>query len=162
MTATSSKAPVPVSRGDNPIRSLQSSVNRLFDDFFGDLSFPAFDRLTEAFTGPTPAVDVAQGEKAYTVSAELPGMEAGDVQVSAADGYLTIKGEKTEESSTEHDGYVRKERSYGSFQRVIALPKDADFDDTKAELHNGLLTVTVARKPEAATAARRINVREVA
>ncbi len=163
MTTSSdlAKTSVPVARGENPIRSLQSDVNRLFNDFFGELSFPAFDRLTDRFFQPMPALDISSTDKAYTVTAEVPGMDSKDIQLSAADGYITLKGEKSQETKTEDKGYVRRERSYGSFQRIIELPKDAEIDAVKAEMRNGILTLTVPRNVEVEKT-RKIDIHEVA
>ena len=80
MTTSSdlAKTSVPVARGENPIRSLQSDVNRLFNDFFGDLSFPSWDnffgdRFTSALSMKMPALDLRESDKAYTLVAEVPG-----------------------------------------------------------------------------------------
>lgn len=156
------KSTVPVSRGDHPVRSLQNDVNRLFNDFFGDLSFPAFDRLSTAMFAPTPAVDVAETDSGYRVTAELPGVDAKDVEITVSDGYITLKGEKSHRETTKDKGFVRQERTYGSFRRVFALPKDADLDHAKAEMKNGVLTLSVTRRADAETATHKINIREVA
>src|SRR5579885_2773478 len=87
---------VPVTKGANPILTFQDEMNKLFSEFFGEMSFPRWGRLAEAEPSfaVSPAMDVAENDKEFRVSAELPGMEPKDVQITAAEGYLTIKGEK--------------------------------------------------------------------
>jgi HSP20 family protein len=133
---------VPVVRGAHPIRTFQDEVNALFDDFFSDLTLPAVARAGQVRT----AVDLAETDKAFVVTAEVPGIEAKDLSLSAAEGYLTLKGERKQESREDKGGYFRQERSFGSFQRVIGLPANADLDAAKAEMKNGILTIEVPKK----------------
>jgi HSP20 family protein len=166
------KEAVSVVRGDNPIRGLQNDVNRLFNDFFGDLSFPSWDnflgdnffgdRFTSALSMKMPALDLRESDKAYTLVAEVPGMQAKDIQVSTADGCITLAGEKSESHETRDKDYIRQERSHGSFRRVVPMPADADIDNVKAEMKNGLLTLTIARKAEDSTKSRKVDIRELA
>ena len=156
------KGSVAVSRGDNPIRGLQGEVNRLFNDFFGDFSFPVLDHLPAALFTPTPAIDVAETDTGYVVTAELPGIEAKDIEISVSDGYVTLQGERSHHKTTDNKNFVRQERSYGAFKRVLPLPKDADLDQAQAEMRNGVLTLTIARTPESAGERHKIKIREVA
>jgi HSP20 family protein len=161
------KASIPVHSGENPIRSLQTDVNRLFNDFFGDLAFPSWNRFAgEGFAIPfstkAPALDVRESETAYTVLAEVPGLAAKDVQVYTSDGCITLAGEKKEETETHEKGYWRQERSYGSFKRVVPMPADADIDSVAAEMKNGLLTLTVPKKTDDSAKSRKVDIRELA
>ncbi|HTM82829.1 Hsp20/alpha crystallin family protein [Asticcacaulis sp.] len=163
----SRKEAVAVSRGDNPIRGLQNDVNRLFNEFFGDLAFPAWDRFlgdrfAATFAMKAPAIDLRESDKAYTLVAEVPGMQVKDIQISTSDGCLTLAGERNEEKETHDKGYIRQECSYGSFRRVVPMPADADIDAVKAEMKNGLLTLTIAKKAPDTTKTRKIDIREVA
>lgn len=153
---------VPVTRGGNPIVAFQDEVNKLFNEFFGDLSFPDWGRVTEQSAALIPAVDVSENDKEYKVTAELPGIEAKDVQITAAEGYITIKGEKREEKKEEKEGYFRQERSYGSFQRVIALPDTANLDKADASFRNGVLTLTLPKKAGASMKERKIEIKHAA
>jgi HSP20 family protein len=161
VSASPSQQSVPVSQGDDPVRDLQRDVNRLFNDFFSDLGLPALNRLSTGLFAPQPAIDIAQAEDSYTITAELPGLASPDIQVTAGDGYITLKGEKSQDTQSESKGFYRRERSFGSFQRLIDLPKDADFEHINAEMKNGLLTVNIPRRAEGAQA-RKIDIREVA
>ncbi len=154
---------VPVTRGSNPIVSFQDEVNKLFSDFFGDLSLPSWARISsEPSFAISPAMDVTENNKEFKVSCELPGMEAKDVQISASEGYVTIKGEKKEEKKEEREGYYRQERSYGSFQRVVALPDNANFEKAEASYKNGLLTLSIPKKAGAQGKERKIEVKQAA
>jgi HSP20 family protein len=154
---------VPVTRGTNPIVSFQDEVNKLFGDFFGELSLPSWARLpSEPAFSIIPATDVSENDKEFKITAELPGMEPKDVQVTAADGYVTIRGEKKEEKKEEREGYFRQERSYGSFQRVVALPDTANFDKAEANFKNGVLTLAVPKKAGAQSKERKIEIKQAA
>jgi HSP20 family protein len=154
---------VPVQqKPSSPLVALQNEVNRVFNSFFGESSWPRWWHGVESAFGATPALDVCENSKSFTISAEIPGMDAKDVQVTVADGYLTVQGEKKEETKEEKEGYFRQERSYGSFQRMVQLPNAADMDKAEARIEKGVLTVTVPKKPESQTKERRIDVKEAA
>lgn len=90
-----------------------------------------------------PSIDLAMTDGQLVLTAELPGMKADDLEVSIENDILTVKGEKTEEKETsEEDRYVH-ERSYGAFQRRVALPDGVSEDAVKAVYDNGILTVKV-------------------
>lgn len=157
---------VPVSRGSNPIVAFQDEMNKLFSDFFGDISLPSWFRGREAagesIWAVSPAMDVVENDKEFKVTAELPGMDAKDVQINASEGYVTINGEKKQESKEEREGYFRRERSYGSFQRVVALPDTANLDKAEANFKNGVLTLSVPKKAGAQSKGRKIEVKQAA
>ena len=110
-------------------------------------SIPAFKSVTGA---AEPKVDVTENDKAITVTAELPGMEEKDVNVSVGDGYISISGEKkSEKEEKTKTGYLQ-ERSYGSFQRSFRLPDTVNADKITADLAKGVLTVTLPKTASAA------------
>jgi HSP20 family protein len=155
---------VPVTRGSNPIVAFQDEVNKLFNDFFGEMSFPSWGHLstTESSFAINPAVDVSETDKEFKVSAELPGIDVKDVQIQAAEGYVTIKGEKKAERKEEREGYFRQERSYGSFQRVIALPDTANLDKAEANFKHGILTLSIPKKAGVQSKERKIEIKSAA
>ena len=138
-----------------PLSRLRSEVDRLFDDFPFRLPSMSFARLM-----PTaPAVEIKETPKSYKITAELPGMEPADVEVSFEDGMLRIAGEKKEEREENERGYRLCERRYGAFERVLDLPAAADDGDSfKAKFKNGVLTVTVQKDGKAERQPRRIAV----
>lgn len=160
------KSNVPVTRADNPILSFQNEMNRLFSEFFGEMSFPSWSpgwgRVPESTLAVTPAMDVVESDKEFKVSAELPGIDPKDVQVTVADGYVTLKGEKKQDFKEEKEGYSRQERSYGAFHRVIALPDTANFDKAEASFNKGVLTISVPKKAGAQTKERKIDIKQAA
>jgi HSP20 family protein len=148
-----------------PFEGLRREVDRLFENFSAG-SWPApFGRNVfdiepfwrgEIAWGKAPAVDVVEKDKAYEITAELPGIDKNNVEVKFADGVLTLKGEKKEEKEQkEKDRYV-SERRYGSFQRSFRVPDSVDADKIDANFQNGVLTISLPKKPEAAKAEKKI------
>jgi HSP20 family protein len=137
-----------------PLSRLRSEVDRLFDDFPFRLPSMPFSGLMPA----APAVEMKETAKSYKITAELPGMEPEDVEVSFEDGMLRIAGEKKEEREENERGYRLSERRYGAFERVVQLPAAADRDGIKAKFKNGVLTVTVQKDGKAERQPRRIAV----
>lgn len=138
------------------IGHLRSEIDRLFDDFNGfDWRFPFTRRsLPRLLQGQTswsfvPAMDLAENAEAFSLTAELPGMEGKDIEVKLSNGSLVIKGEKEAASETKQDDYYVSERQYGSFCRTVALPDGVDRDRIEAAFSNGVLTVTLPKSAEA-------------
>ena len=117
-------------------------MDRLFDRFFEDTGTKLNGR-----TG-SPSVDVSETENEIVFTAEFPGFEKDEIDISVNEGRLTISGERpfTEEKETKHH---RVERWYGKFNRSFLLPKSADPETISANLKNGVLTVTMPKKEEA-------------
>ena len=121
-------------------------LRREFDDmierFFGDdsmISRGSFGRII------TPAVNIAENENEITVTAEIPGMEKDDLDVSLTGDTLTIKGEKKVEHEERSDNFHRFERSYGSFSRSLSLPCEVQHDKVDASYKNGVLTLKLPK-----------------
>jgi HSP20 family protein len=105
-----------------------------------------------------PAVDIAETDTAFRITAELPGMMKEDVDISVSQGRLTIKGEKREEREEKEKGYYLSERRYGTFQRSFQLPGQADADRIEAKFDNGVLTLTVPKSAEALKSEKKIKI----
>lgn len=144
----------PVQRGGDPYNYLRSQINRVFDDFWGD-SWLA-PRAEIGAAGFWPQMDVTETDKEIKVSAEIPGVEAKDIDVSVENGVLTIKGEKKYEREEKEKGQYRMERSYGSFERAIELPAEVDESKAKAEFKKGVLRLTLPKKPGAPSRRKKI------
>ena len=97
----------------------------------------------------SPALDAKETKDAYVFSLDLPGVEQKDIDISVKENVLTISGKREHEETKEDDNYCACERSYGSFSRSFTLPRSADVEGVSADLKNGVLTVSVAKKPEA-------------
>lgn len=151
-----------------PFDSLRREIDQLFNEFGGGawrwpLRRSFFDiepfRRTEAAFAAVPAVDVTETDKAYEITAELPGMTDKNVEVKMADGVLTIKGEKQEEKEEKKKDHYLRERNFGSFQRAFQVPDGVDPDKIEASFKNGVLTVTLPKSAEALKTAKRIDVK---
>jgi HSP20 family protein len=139
-----------------PLSNFHEEVDRLFDDAFRRFGMPSilrndvWPRWPEV-PPPTlmrPNIDVSAGKDEYVVTAEVPGIEEKDVTLELCNNALTIKGEKQQEQEAKDRDYYRSERTYGSFQRVLSLPEDAEQSGISAKFKNGVLTVRIPRKPE--------------
>ena len=163
---TSERAPTAEAR--RPFETLRREVEQLFDDFGQNfLRLPArrslfgFEPLwrREAAWEAAPAVDVVESEKAYEITAELPGMDEKNIEVKVANGTLTIKGEKQEEKEEKKKDYYLHERHFGSFERSFEMPEGVDADKIEASFKKGVLTVALPKKPEAQKPAKKIEVK---
>ena len=126
------------------LSSLRREMDRMWDRFFGETTLAR--RIGEEWW---PSVDMSETKDNYVIKAELPGLEAQDVDVSISGDVLTIKGEKKkeEEEKDEHHHYV--ERYYGSFQRSFRLPANVKSDKIDASFDKGVLKVTLPKVEEA-------------
>lgn len=145
-------------RGD-PFTTLRTEMDRLFDHFWRGVDMPTWSRGEGVPSMLMPRLDVAETEKAYEVTVELPGIEERDIEMTLADGVLTIKGEKKAEKEDKKRGSLHVERTYGAFERSLALPADADDEKIEAKFKNGVLTATIGRKPDAKPATKRIDIK---
>jgi HSP20 family protein len=106
-----------------------------------------------------PEVDIVDKSSHYEIRAELPGMEAADIDVKFADGVVTIKGEKKEEKEEKKEDYYLSERRYGSFQRSFTVPQGVDAEKIEANFKNGVLTITLVKSPEAQKNVKKIEIK---
>jgi HSP20 family protein len=133
-------------RPGRDLTTIRDEMNRLFDNFFTGLPELRKGLLEGEWA---PSVDVAETDEEITVTAELPGVKQDEVDITITDDVLTLKGEKKEEKEVKEKNYHRIERSYGSFQRSIALPTGVQADKAKAAYTDGVLTITVPKAEEA-------------
>jgi len=153
------KRQVPVRREQSqPLQSLQNDINRAFDSFWRGFDLP-WPSTSSAWSISMPSVDASESDKEIEVTAELPGIDEKDIDISLAEGVLTIRGEKKSEVEKKEKDYYLQERTFGSIERVVPLPDTIDLDSANATFKNGVLTVKLAKKPEAAAATKRITVR---
>ncbi|GAB4387336.1 MAG: Hsp20/alpha crystallin family protein [Thermodesulfovibrionales bacterium] len=147
---------VPLKREDeSPFAVLRREMDELFDSFFRGFETEAFERGSLF----SPHVDVLETDEAIKVTAELPGMDEKDVEVSLDNDTLTIKGEKKEEKEDRSKGFYRMERHYGSFQRVIPIPREVETDKVEATFKKGVLTVKLPKTAKAVKETRKISVK---
>lgn len=134
------------------------ALRRQLDRFFDEAPVPKFTGESDTFERlmgwpGRPPVDFRETDKDYELTAELPGLDASDVDISLSNGSLVIHGEKKSEREEKKEGYMLSERRYGSFRRSFRLPDNVDADRVNASFEKGVLKVSlpktaIATKPE--------------
>jgi HSP20 family protein len=124
--------------------TLREKMNRLFEDTFAARGEEK-DLMSSTWT---PSVDIYESENDVVLTAELPGIEEKDIEIKIEDNTLTIKGERKLEKETKEENYHRIERAYGTFYRSFTIPHNVDQNKIQAEHENGVLKITMPRKPE--------------
>lgn len=152
---------LPVGRGES-LMSLHRDMDRWFEDALKSFGMPALlkesrgaARLPEFFR---PQLDISGDANCYEISLDVPGLTESDLSLEIKDDVLTIKGKKEESSESKDKHYYRVERSYGSFQRTLALPDDANADEIKANLDKGVLKLEIPRRAAAKQDVKRISI----
>ncbi len=142
-------------------RSLQEEVNKLFEDFRHGFHFAPtnmFDSV-DTMAGIATKVDVKDTEKEVVITAELPGVDLKDIEVTLKNDGIAISGEKNVEKEEKDKGYYRMERSYGSFYRLLPLPCAVDREAVSATYKDGVLKVTMPKTAEAIENEKKISVK---
>jgi HSP20 family protein len=141
---------------EHPLVMFQREMDRLFEEFRRGFDLPTLTRGERIGGYLAPRIDVSEKDDEIIVSAELPGLEEKDVDVTLTDNVLLIRGEKKQEKEERERGYTYTERSYGSFERRIPIDAEVLADKVSAGFKNGVLTVTLPKSPEAQKHVRRI------
>jgi len=127
--------------------SLREKMNRLFEDAVTSHGEEK-DLVTSSWA---PAVDIYEDENELVLTAEVPGIEEKDIEIKLEDNTLSIHGERKMEKETKEENYHRLERAYGSFYRSFTLPNYIDQEKIQAQHENGILKITMPKKPELKT-----------
>lgn len=150
-----------------PFEGLRREVDRLFDDFNLNpfhlpLRRPAFD-LEPFWQADSwvaqPAMDLVERDSAFELTAEMPGLDERNIEVDVANGVLTVKGQKEEDKVEKKEDFRLRERRFGSFVRSVRLPETVEADKIEASFKNGVLKVTLPKKPEAQKPIKKIEVK---
>lgn len=164
---------IPVSRNEaenlpladrGSLMSLHRDMDRWFEDAFKSFGMPslASNLHSKGLTAAqlpgfyNPQIDVSGDANCYQIKLDVPGLNESDLSLDVKDDVLTIKGQKEERSEDKDKHYYRVERSYGSFQRTLALPDDAIADEIKANLDKGVLKLEIPRRETANQEVKRI------
>jgi HSP20 family protein len=123
------------------LNRLQRDMNALFESRTSD------DETTNVADW-RPAVDVYEDHERFVLSAELPGVDPGTVDLRVEEGRLTLRGERKLDNEQRKENYHRIERYYGTFARTFSLPTSVDGSKISAEYKHGLLRVSIPKKPE--------------
>ena len=161
------KAPAGETRLPDVWQSFRGDMDRLFDRFGSGFGFPSLRRMFDveppawrsSFNFSMPAIDMSEDEKAYKITAELPGIDAKDIDVSVTGDTLVLKGEKRQEREEKEKNYHFSERAYGSFQRAFELPGSVDRNKVAADFSKGVLTITLPKTVEAQKPVKKIEVK---
>lgn len=140
----------------NVFGTLHREIDRLFDDLTNGFGLSSSQGLSNLM----PSIDVTETDKEIAITAEMPGLERKDVEISLENDVLTIRGEKKMEAEKDDkDKNVHvAERSYGVLYRALQLPPGVDPSSVQATMSNGVLKITIP-KP-ALSAAKKIEVKE--
>lgn len=131
--------------------TIREELQDMFSQFVGDGGSLA------AWAGYAPSLDVSETDTTLEVKMDVPGVKPDDIDVQLSGNLLTISGKRAEEKEEKGKTFHRVERSYGSFSRSVTLPCDVKDDKVDAQIHDGILRVTLQKSEEAKT--RKIKVR---
>lgn len=121
---------------------LRTAVDQVFGNYMGR---PGRMRL---FRGVFPALNITENEDNLYLTAELPGIDPKEIDITATADSITLKGERKEPSASKEFSYHQREREFGTFRRVIDLPTKIDTDKINASYKNGILTVVLPKTEE--------------
>lgn len=152
MSRQTKKVPVESDEGFHPLNTLRSEVEHVFG------------RLAEGFRNlrgerRQPSADASESGNSYQISIELPGMDAGDIDLKVEGDVLVVSGEKRDEREDKDRNYYLVERSYGAFRRAFRLPEDVDREKISADFSRGVLEISMPRAAGAEKDARRIDIK---
>ena len=133
--------------------NVHEEIRNAFDRFF---NAEASDQSNVVTSQWTPRVDIKEEDTRFAILADIPGVDPKDIEITMEKGILSIKGERKADSAGENGKVTRAERSHGSFYRRFALPDSANAEGIQATGRNGVLEVSIPKKPE--TTPRRIQV----
>jgi HSP20 family protein len=158
VSKSNTKTALSQSASAHPLMQLHREMDRLFDNVWrtfgvdtplGFSHMPSlFDRelVSNSLLGDyRVSLDIVGSDNEYEVSVDLPGLTEDDIKVEVTGNVLTVRGQKEDVSENKEKQFYRMERSYGSFQRTLSLPDDADSSDITASMKDGVLKITVPR-----------------
>ncbi len=164
---------IPVSRqqagtmptgGAGSLLDLHREMDRWFDEAFKSFGAPSLasrinmPRASSMAVFERPKIDISGDENVYEINLDVPGLDESDLSLEIDGDVLRIKGAKEERSEDKDKHYYRVERSYGSFQRTLALPDDAVADEISARLDKGVLKLEIPRRADASKDVKRISI----
>ncbi len=162
------KTPAPRESLPDTWRSFRNEIDRLFDRFDSGFQLPSMRRMFDlepfwryetSFDFNVPVADVTEDDKAYKITAEMPGLDEKSIEVSLSGDQLILKGEKRQEKEEKDKNHYLSERCYGSFHRSFRLPDGIDQDKIAANFAKGVLTVTLPKTAEAQKRQKKIEVK---
>ena len=152
----------PVGRGDDFFRDMRSLMDQMLSGWDSGLTVGLPSVVGEKFPAGVsfaPRFEVHETENAVELSAELPGLEEKDVDISVTKDMLTVQGEKRLETKKEEKGTLYTERSYGKFYRSLPLKWDVDRERVEATFKNGVLNINLPKTAAAKNEVRKVSIR---
>jgi HSP20 family protein len=129
--------------------SLVNRLHRQLDQAFNSNTAGTVETVNAPSVSWIPRVDIYEESARFVVLADVPGVEAKDIDITAEKGVLTIRGERrTEKQDSGKNGYERVERTSGSFLRRFTLPESANTESITAKQTNGVLEVSIPKHPQ--------------
>jgi HSP20 family protein len=129
----------------DPFSRIRHEMNQVFNDFFKDCTAHSLTSIDQNKQMMVPLVNIAESDTKYKISAEMPGINEKDIDLTIADGKIIIKAEKKNEIEDKKDQYYKAERSYGMYQRIFSLPEYVDADKIQAKFENGVLNIEIPK-----------------
>jgi HSP20 family protein len=129
----------------SPILALYRDMNRLFDDASGGGLALSPSGVRHSAGALMPQIDVSETDQEIRVTAEMPGVNENDVEVTVSDDMLVIRGQKQIEHEEDRQNYHVNERVFGTFMRTLQLPFPVGPDQVQAQFENGVLTITIPK-----------------
>jgi HSP20 family protein len=153
----------------HPFPVFTRDLERMFEDFFsvfgppmrGDGQHGRMQGSPGRMQGSIvlPRMDVSETDSELRITADLPGMQEQDIDITLADDVLTIRGETVKEHEEKKQEFHLMERAHGSFARSLRLPFPVDASQVQASFKDGVLTITIPKPKEVRDKAQRIEVR---
>ncbi|WP_446009067.1 Hsp20/alpha crystallin family protein [Candidatus Electrothrix sp.] len=140
---------------------LHNEMDQRFEQMFREFGMgpPRLSNMANGMLKPT--LDLSASENEYIVNVEIPGVDEKNLKIEVEKNTMIIRGEKKQEKEEKEKSYYRQERFYGSFQRILSLPEDADQDGIKATFKQGVLNITMPRKALPKADVRQIAIKTV-
>ncbi len=133
----------------NELRTLEDRLNRVFSSDLGK----------NVLTDFTPSINTREGEYAYHIDVDLPGVKKEDISVKVENNVLTLKGERKSKEEVKEKDYYKMESSFGSFTRSFTLPDNIDAENIHAENKDGVLEITLPKKEQKKESVKQIKVK---
>ena len=137
----------------NPRKSIVSDVDRWFDSFWN------FDYRSDSGYRYQPLFDIQENERSYIVSADLPGIEKKDVNISISEGEINISGERKTSKNDDYKAQGYHSYQYGKFEKSFYLPEDANSDKVNAKMSNGVLSLEIQKAKKIPVDIKKISIK---
>lgn len=136
----------------DPFKELRTLESRFNEAFSSELS-------KDVLSNFTPSVNTREGEYAYHIDVDLPGVKKEDISVKVENNVLTLKGERKSKEETKKDNYYKMESSFGCFSRSFTVPDNVDAENIHAENKDGVLEITLPKKEQKSKSVKQIKVK---